>query len=324
MWGRLSGLPFAGIPQPLLLNEMLMTFLMVPMRLLSTILVLSFIMVSNVNAATEGGAGMLFGSDHAFYFTAPEGWVLDNRSGVNQGLHMVFYPIGESWSGSPVMAYGQTVSKGGKIKSIRDQVEATVLRFHAHGNPHYRAESKPPLRLPNGSEAAIYYFQGDQWGNFEAVGYIEENKSINFIVFNARTKAAFDKYIPSFYDLLRSYRNALPGTESGASAIFAELVEKAGQQSSTPQGKKYKTSAAKELTPLAGHAMRSCIGYARSDEIRDFQTVFRIASDGRISEVHVIPENSLTTCFSGLMLNTRCSPHKFGFFLLHERMRTTE
>ena len=45
---------------------------------------------------TEGGTGMIFGSDHAFCFTAPAGWVLDNQSGVQQGLHMVFYPVGQS------------------------------------------------------------------------------------------------------------------------------------------------------------------------------------------------------------------------------------
>ena len=34
--------------------------------------------------------GIIFGKDHAYVLTAPKGWVLDNQSGVDQGIHAVF------------------------------------------------------------------------------------------------------------------------------------------------------------------------------------------------------------------------------------------
>src|SRR4051812_22225217 len=39
-------------------------------------------------------SGLIYGEGHAFFFDAPRGWVLDNRSGVEHGSHAVFYPEG--------------------------------------------------------------------------------------------------------------------------------------------------------------------------------------------------------------------------------------
>ena len=91
---------------------------------------------------TEGGTGMLFGADHAFKFTAPKGWVLDNQSGAQQGLHMVFYPANQTWSKSPVMAYGVSVPKDRKVRSIQDQVKNTIEDFHYNGSPQLHSSSK--------------------------------------------------------------------------------------------------------------------------------------------------------------------------------------
>ena len=51
----------------------------------------------------------------------------------------------------------------------------------------------------------IYYYTGDQWGNFEAAGYIEEKKTINFVVLSARNKVAFESSLDAFRSILRSY-----------------------------------------------------------------------------------------------------------------------
>ena len=35
--------------------------------------------------------GIIYGKNHVFSLTAPDGWVLDNTSGIKQGLYAVFY-----------------------------------------------------------------------------------------------------------------------------------------------------------------------------------------------------------------------------------------
>src|SRR6267378_1571664 len=54
--------------------------------------------------------GIIYGGNHAFRLTAPDGWVLDNQSGVSQGLHTVFYKKGETWEKAGVVMYTNTAS----------------------------------------------------------------------------------------------------------------------------------------------------------------------------------------------------------------------
>jgi hypothetical protein len=144
----------------------------------------------------EGGTGMLFGKNHAFFFTAPNGWVLDNQSGVSEGVHMLFYPVGYTWANTPVRVYGRSRTKTPEIRNIQDQVEATIKEFHTrYKSPNYKSERQTPIQLPDGVKIEIYFFEGDQWGNYEAAGYIEEKETINFLVFNSPTKLCFDSYL---------------------------------------------------------------------------------------------------------------------------------
>ena len=82
-------------------------------------------------AAVDGGRGTLFGDDHAFAVTAPAGWVLDNESGVAQGLDMTFYPQGFTWENSPVIVYGNVShwSSTSTSTSAQQQVDKTVAEF---------------------------------------------------------------------------------------------------------------------------------------------------------------------------------------------------
>jgi hypothetical protein len=81
-----------------------MTARIVPVLLVQ----LLFMPFSSSAEITEQGTGMLYGADHAFFITVAKGWVLDNESGVNQGLYMTFYPVGYTWANSPETIWGQT------------------------------------------------------------------------------------------------------------------------------------------------------------------------------------------------------------------------
>ncbi|MBN1983414.1 MAG: hypothetical protein JW795_17890 [Chitinivibrionales bacterium] len=157
-----------------------------------SILLLMFL--TGIALSDEFKSGMLFGGNHSYYFTAPDGWILDNKSGVSQGLHMVFYPEGETWANSPVIAYGRSVSKNDNLTSIQDQVKQTVKDFHDNGSPKYKAMKHKTVKIDSGKSAEIYFFEGDKWGNYEAVGYIEENSGINFLVYNSSSKGIFENH----------------------------------------------------------------------------------------------------------------------------------
>ena len=72
-------------------------------------LTISYLAEDNDKLGDEANSRIVFGENHAFIVMAPEGWVLDNSSGVNQGLHAVFYPKGGSWEESSTVMYTQGV-----------------------------------------------------------------------------------------------------------------------------------------------------------------------------------------------------------------------
>ena len=153
----------------------------------------------------EAGLGILYGKDHAFSLTAPEGWILDNESAADQGLHAVFYPKGNTWSDSPVVAYARSRPRNESISSIEDAVKDTVAVFHKNGSPDYRAEKVRSLTTASGKEAEIYLYRGDRWGNKEAAAYFLEDKTINFVVLNCRADEDFEEAFGSFERLVSSY-----------------------------------------------------------------------------------------------------------------------
>jgi len=154
--------------------------------------------------AEECGTCILYGKDHAFAMTAPKGWVLDNKSGVGQGLHQVFYPLGYSWASSPVIAYSRARSKDAQIQTIEDQVADTLNDFKST-SPNIKAEAVEAIPLKEGKIAKVFHFTGDQWNNYEAVAYIDEKKTINFVVLSSRSKEWFDKAQTAFRGIMESY-----------------------------------------------------------------------------------------------------------------------
>jgi hypothetical protein len=176
------------------------------MRIICVFLFALFAWSGLGHAQTEGcGTCILYGKDHAFAMTAPPGWILDNKAGVAQGLHQVFYPKGYSWGNSPVIAYSRARSKGAKLLTIEDQVADTVKDFQTD-SPNIKAVLVATLALKDGRTATIYHYTGDKWNNYEAVAYIEEKKTINFVVLSSRTKEWFDKSQDTLRAIMESYQ----------------------------------------------------------------------------------------------------------------------
>ena len=155
-------------------------------------------------AIIEEGVGIVYGTNHAFSFKAPKGWMLDNESGVSQGIHAVFYEKGGSWQKSKAVAYARAADRG-TVKTAADQVAKTIADFRKNGNDKYDGKKVKTVKTESGKDGEIYHFSGDKWGNFEAVAYFVEEKTINFVVFNSRDEKLFNDALPAFEELAKSY-----------------------------------------------------------------------------------------------------------------------
>jgi hypothetical protein len=160
----------------------------------------------SVRSAEEWNSGIVYGPNHAFFISAPKDWVLDNESGIPDGLHAVFYPVGSSWKKSDIVMYANGFSKPENgDRSLKGFIEADVANFKEK-NPEIRIESGKELITVDGKKATVLLFTGDKWGNHESVAYIEEEKCIITLVLSTKSDTLFKKSQTAFDDLVKSYR----------------------------------------------------------------------------------------------------------------------
>lgn len=182
------------------------------------------------------GAGIIYGDDHVFSLKAPKGWVPDNVSAADSGVHAVFYEKGTTWKDSKVVAYARSRPIEEKIKTVKEVVEDVVADFHDNGSPKYQGKRVKEIKLDSGKSGVVYHFSGDQWGNYEAVCYFKEKKTINFVVLSSRDKRSFEKAQPSFLALCQSY-----------SFISDHLDKIVPEKIEATAGKETPTSRSKEM-----------------------------------------------------------------------------
>ena len=136
--------------------------------------------------------GIVYGVDHVFTLRAPAGWVLDNSSGVAQGLHAVFYPKGGSWEKSRVVMYANTVHKEKPVaKSMRQLIADDVAEFAAH-TKGIQITDEAAVETHKKKAAVVKRFVAADRNVFEMVAYIEETKVVVMLVISARSQPELD------------------------------------------------------------------------------------------------------------------------------------
>lgn len=171
--------------------------------LLTLIFLLSFRLI--LVGQDEAKTGIIYGKNHAFSLTAPEGWVLDNKSGVSQGLYAVFYRKGESWAKAETVMYANTASLMNQKHTTLEQLIAYDLyNFKSNYADIVVTEGKE-ISIKEGVTAIVKYLSGKSYGNYEAMGYIDAGKTGVMIIMTSRTKEGFDNALAAFGDLVKSY-----------------------------------------------------------------------------------------------------------------------
>ncbi|HVZ40544.1 MAG TPA: hypothetical protein VHI13_14790 [Candidatus Kapabacteria bacterium] len=152
----------------------------------------------------ERGAALVYGPRHALTLHAPDGWVLDEKSGRAQGLQAVFYPRGEAWATSPAVMYCAVVPRGGQIRDLAAMLEYEANRFH-NASPSAAIIEQPAIVLPKNRRATVRRLSGGVNGALEQVAYVEESTVIVMVVLSSRTPETFSKALPAFTALVGSY-----------------------------------------------------------------------------------------------------------------------
>lgn len=157
---------------------------------------------SLIESIEKGKWGILYGENYFFSLNAPEGWVLDNQSGVADGLDAVFYQEGGGWGTSTTVMYPQIWQKEGN--EAAKIIEEDIANYKVHF-PDVSVMEMPPIITKQGKKALIKHFTGGARNQFETIAYFDEPKVVVMVVLQTKDKDGFDKAYPAFKALVDSY-----------------------------------------------------------------------------------------------------------------------
>jgi len=149
--------------------------------------------------------GIIYGNNHAFSLTAPDGWILDNKSGVSQGLYAVFYRKGESWKNAETVMYANTASLEDNAHKTIDQLIRYDLDVFKSNFSDLNITDGKDILIKDNKIAKVKYLSGKSYGNYEAMAYIDAGKTGVMIIMSSRTREGFDNSLTAFEDLVKSY-----------------------------------------------------------------------------------------------------------------------
>lgn len=143
-----------------------------------------------LEAQQKYAGGIVYGPKAAFNISAPEGWVLDNESGVNQGQPCVLYPKGESWADARTVMYAKIAST--EFEDVNAFVAWAIKGMKAkHGTPKEKIASG---KTKDGRNYFINEYPATKtYSQWERVGYVQLPHAVAYIVLSSRDKASYEK-----------------------------------------------------------------------------------------------------------------------------------
>lgn len=162
---------------------------------------LVFAMVS-ASAQENYRGGIVYGPKAAFNINAPEGWVLDNESGSQQGLPCVLYPKGSSWADAKTIMYAKIAST--QYEDVNAFVALAIKEMKAkHGTPKEKLASG---KTRDGHDYFINEYPATKtYSQWERVAYVQLPHGVACIVVSSRDKASYQKDSGALQEGLKTF-----------------------------------------------------------------------------------------------------------------------
>jgi hypothetical protein len=173
---------------------------------------------SNTPAQETSGAGIVHGPKAGFNISAPEGWVVDNEAGVNQGMPCVLYPKGSSWVDSKTVMYANMA--GPEFEGVNVFVETAIKEMKAqYGTPKEKIASG---KTKDGHDYFINEYPATKtYSQWARVGYVQLPQGVAFIVLSSRDKASYTKDSGALEKVLKTLVYLEPKSETASGQEYA-------------------------------------------------------------------------------------------------------
>jgi hypothetical protein len=149
---------------------------------------LMVVLAAAVAAQNKYAGGIIYGPKAAFNISAPNGWVLDNESGKEQGLPCVLYPKGESWRDARTVMYAEIADVEDVNKFVATAIKEMASK---HGKPKEKIASG---KTKDGRGYFINEYPATKtYSQWERVAYVQLPHAVAYIVLSSRDKASYQK-----------------------------------------------------------------------------------------------------------------------------------
>jgi hypothetical protein len=263
--------------------------------------------------------GVVYGPKAAFKIDAPDGWVLDNKSGVEQGLPCVLYPKGSSWADAKTIMYAKIAST--EFEDVNEFVSTAIKGMEkVHGKP------KEKIATGNTADGRDYFVNEypatKTYSQWERVGYVQLPHAVAYIVLSSRDKTSYSKDAPALEKVLKTLVYLEPkfdqgsasptskspiGTSPSRFASLKDAVAEAERLSETEAGKLYDFDFNTTVSNRLGDIVGKC---AKDSKPVIFDLVFVFAADGHVAQVLQPPDSAVAACVASKLgdLHLRAPP----------------
>jgi tetratricopeptide (TPR) repeat protein len=176
-----------------------------------------FICARSFGEETSSG-GIVYGPKAAFNISAPEGWVVDNESGKEQGMPCVLYPKGSSWSDAKTVMYAKVASP--QWEGVNAFVAMAIKEMKAkHGTPKEKIASG---KTKDGHDYFINEYPATKtYSQWERVGYVQLPQGVAYIVLSSRDQANYRKDSGALEKVLKTLVYVEPKSETASGQEYA-------------------------------------------------------------------------------------------------------
>ena len=173
---------------------------------------------TGVPAQEKYPAGTVHGPKAGFKISAPEGWVVDNEAGINQGMPCVLYPKGSSWADAKTVMYANIASP--EFEGVNAFVAMAIKEMKAkHGTPKQKIASG---KTKDGHDYFINEYPATKtYSQWERVGYVQLPQGVGYIVLTSRDHASYQRDSGALEKVLKTLVYVEPKSEVASGQEYA-------------------------------------------------------------------------------------------------------
>jgi hypothetical protein len=166
--------------------------------------------VVSISAQETYPGGIVYGPKAAFNINAPEGWVLDNQAGAEQGLPCVLFPKGSSWADAKTIMYAKIAST--QFEDVNAFVATAIKEMKAkHGTPKEKIASG---KTHDGHDYFINEYPATKsYSQWERVAYVQLPHAVAYIVLSSRDEPNYRKDSGALQEVLKTFVYLEPRAE---------------------------------------------------------------------------------------------------------------